>query len=87
MIQQMLECPCPSLYGIKKQWLYDRERVRELAEKRRSKIVWSEEEDADEAHRMARSDSLQAGPEDAAQKRLDDLKQKREPSKAGTGRA
>jgi hypothetical protein len=85
MIQQRLECPCPSLYGIKKQWLYDRERVRELAQKRQSKIVLSEEEDADEAHRMARSDSLQAGPGDAAKKRLDDLKQKARAFKGGYG--
>jgi hypothetical protein len=76
MIQQRLECPCPSLYGIKKQWLYDRQRVRDLAQKRQAKIVLSDEENAEQAHLMARSDSLHAGPEEAAKKRLDDLKQR-----------
>ena len=76
MIQQRLECPCPSLYGIKKQWLYDRQRVRDLAQKRQAKIVLSDEENAGQAHLMARSDSLHAGPEEAAKKRLDDLKQR-----------
>jgi hypothetical protein len=85
MIQQRLECPCPSLYGIKKQWLYDGERVRELAQKRQSKIVLSEEENAEEAHRMARSDSLRAGPEEAANTRLHDLKRKARASKGRYG--
>jgi hypothetical protein len=76
MIQQRLQCPCPSRYSIEKQWLNDRQRVRDLAQKRQSKIVLNAEEDADEAHRMARSDSLQAGSEEAAKLRLDDLKQK-----------
>ena len=74
-ILQRLECPCPALYGTK-QYQKDRERVREIAEKRQSKILLTEEENAEEVHRMARSDSVRAGPEEAAKKRLHDLKLK-----------
>jgi hypothetical protein len=78
MIQQRLDCPCPSRYGDK-QWQNDRERVRALAHKRESKIALTEAEDADEALRTARSDSLLVGPEEAARKRLQDqdLQQKK----------
>ena len=78
MIQQRLECPCPARYGTK-QRLKDRERVRELTQRRQSKIVLTEEQNAEEAHLMARSDSLRAGPEEAAKTCLHDLKRKREP--------
>ena len=84
MILQRLECPCPARYGIK-QWLKDRERARELAQRRQSKIVLSEEENAEEAHLVARSDSLLAGPGEAAKERLQDLQQKARLSKSGGG--
>ena len=85
MILQRLECPCPSRYSIE-QWLKDRERVLELAQRRQSKIVLTEEENAEEAHRIARFDSLRAGPEEAAKRRLQDLQQKARLFKNGVGR-
>ena len=75
MILQRLDCPCPSHYSIE-QWLKDRERVLELAQRRQSTILLTEEENAEEAHRIARFDSLRAGPEQAAKRRLQDLQQK-----------
>jgi hypothetical protein len=75
MILQRLECPCPAHYG-NEQWLKDVVRARELVQRRQSKIVLTEEENAEEAHRIARSDSLLAGPAEAAKKRLYDLQQK-----------
>jgi hypothetical protein len=85
MIEQRLECPCPSLYDIKRHWQRDRERVRELAEKRQAKIALSEEESAEEAHRMARSRSLVAGADQAARRRLNDLREKARASKRAYG--
>ena len=48
----------------------------ESAKKRESKVVLTEEDDAEEARRMARADSFGAGPEVAAKKRLYELKDK-----------
>ncbi len=75
MILQRLECPGPDGYSME-QWQNDRNRVRQLAEKRQSKLALTEKENAEEARRMARSDSLSAGPAEAAKARLYDLKEK-----------
>jgi hypothetical protein len=85
MILERLECPCPSSYGDT-QWQNDRQRVRALAQKRESKIALTEAEDVDEARRMARYDSLQAGPEQAAKKRFRELQDKARRFKNGVGR-
>jgi hypothetical protein len=70
-----LESPSPDRYSIT-QWLNDKKWLLELAEKRASKVVLTEEDDAEEAHRMARADSFGAGPEVAAKERLYELKDK-----------
>jgi hypothetical protein len=75
MMLERLESPSPDRYSIT-QWLNDKKWLLELAEKRASKVVLTEEDDAEEAHRMARADSLRAGPEEAAKKRLYELKEK-----------
>jgi hypothetical protein len=75
MMLERLESPSPDRYSIT-QWLNDKKWLLELAEKRASKVVLTEEDDAEEAHRMARADSLRAGPEEAARKRLYELKEK-----------
>ena len=85
MILQRLECPCPARYNIE-QWRKDRERVLELVQRRQSKIVLTEEENAEEAHLVARSDSLLAGAAEAAKERLYDLREKARLSKNGAGR-
>ena len=54
------------------------------AEKRQSKLTLTEEEGPEEARRMARSDSVSAGPEAAALLRLRELKQKARSSKANS---
>ena len=74
-ILERLESPSPDRYSIM-QWLDDRKWLLESAKKRESKVVLTEEDDAEEAHRMARADSFGAGPEVAAKKRLYELKEK-----------
>ncbi len=85
MMLQRLECPRPNLYSIQ-QWERDRERVRAIALKRQSKIVLTAEEDADEARRLARSDSLVAGPEQAAKARFSELETEERRFRRGAGR-
>ena len=74
-ILQRLESPSPDRYSIL-QWLDDRKWLLESTKKRESKVVLTEEDDAEEAHRMARADSFGAGPEVAAKPRLYELKDK-----------
>ena len=75
MMLERLESPSPDRYSIM-QWVDDRKWVLESAKKRASKVVLTEEDDAEEAHRMARADSFGAGPEVAAKERLYELKEK-----------
>jgi hypothetical protein len=83
-IRRSLEPPPPSNHGIYKrhrfdqpvaqdQFLQDQKRLFALAHKRRSKIGLTQEEVAEEAHRMARVDTLLYGAEGAARRRLDNL--------------
>ena len=81
-IQQSLQCPCPSGYGLK-QIQGDQERVKILNQRRAAKIIFPREEDAEEAHRMARLDSFLESPEIAARTRLTDLRQKKRTADLG----
>jgi hypothetical protein len=74
-ILERLESPSPDRYSIM-QCLDDRKWLLESAKKRESKVVLTEEDDVEEARRMARTDSLEAGPEVAAKKRFYELKDK-----------
>lgn len=74
-IRQSLQSPCPSRYGLKEIGR-DQERIKILNLRRAAKTIFPPEEDAEEAHRMARLDSFIEGPELAARKRLTDLRQK-----------
>jgi hypothetical protein len=67
-ILHRLQCPCPSLYG-KEQISADRKRLIYFLEQRADRTL-SAEENAEEAHRRARLDSFDEGPESAAQKSL-----------------
>ena len=86
-IRRSLEPPPHSKYGryrtyrhhrpdqpvAQDQFQQDKKRLFELAHKRRSKIGLTEEEVAEEAHRMARADTLLYGVEGEARRRLDNL--------------
>ena len=83
-IRRSLEPPPHSKYGryrrhrsdqpvAQDQFQQDRKRLFELEHKRRSKIGLSQEEVAEEAHRMARVDTLICGVEADAKKRLANL--------------
>jgi hypothetical protein len=64
-IRQRLECPCPTRYGVK-EISEDIIRLETLAGKREVGVALSTEEDAEEAHRMARFDCYVRGPEPTA---------------------
>jgi hypothetical protein len=61
-IRQSLQCPCPSKYQLK-HLQGDKERLEILAGRRATGTVFTAEEDAEEAHRMAWYDSFLDGPE------------------------
>ena len=86
-IRRSLEPPPHSKYGMYRrhrsdqpvaqdQFLQDQKRLFALAHKRRSKIGLAQEEVAEEAHRMARVDTLIYGAEVAARTRLADLERR-----------
>jgi hypothetical protein len=86
-IHRSLEPPPHAKYGRyrghrsdqpigKNQFHQDLKRLYELEHKRRSKIGLTEEEVAEEAHRMARADTLLYGVEAEARKRLANLESK-----------
>jgi hypothetical protein len=86
-IRRSLEPPPHSEYGMYRrhrsdqpvaqdQFLQDQKRLFALAHKRRSKIGLTQEEVAEEAHRMARVDTLIYGAEVAARTRLADLERR-----------
>ena len=83
-IFRSLEPPPPSKYGMYRrhrsdqpvaqdQFQQDQKRLSELAHKRRSKIGLTQEEVAEEAHRMARVDTLIYGAEGEARRRWANL--------------
>jgi hypothetical protein len=75
-IQLSLQCPCPSKY-TNKHIILDKERLAVLSRRRALGNVFTLEEDAEEALRMARYDSVVCGPEAAARRRLRDLREKK----------
>ena len=75
-IQLSLQCPCPSKYTNKHVRL-DKERLEVLSRRRALGNVFPPEEDVEEALRMARYDSFLYGPEVAARRRLNDLREKK----------
>jgi hypothetical protein len=68
-ILHRLQCPCPSKYGMD-QRQQDRDRVIYFLRQREAKNSLTEKQEAEEAHRRARVDSLDQGPESAARQRL-----------------
>ena len=84
-IQQSLECPCPSKYGVN-EFQRDRERLDGFSRKRASRKILAFDEEIEEAHRMARHDSFWFGPEVAARRRLTDLREKKRGADIGGGR-
>jgi len=75
-IQQSLQCPCPSKYGLN-ELDRDAERLDSFGRRRVSKRILSLYEDIDEALRTARCDSFWEGPETAARQRLACLREKK----------
>jgi hypothetical protein len=66
-------CPCPSLYTIAA-FREDRNRLIYLADKRANNVIFTEQEDAEEVLRRARSDAYEYGPEQRAKKYLAHLR-------------
>jgi len=75
-IQLLLQCPCPSKYTTE-HFVRDKERLAGLNRRRVLGDIFTPEEDAEEARRMARFDSVACGPEAAARERLKDLRDKK----------
>jgi hypothetical protein len=71
-IRLRLQCPCPALYN-NEQISEDLIRLAEIARKREAQIALRPEEDAEEAHRIARLDCYAQGPEQTARRNLEDL--------------
>ena len=74
-ILHRLQCPCPSRYGMD-QRVADGNRLAYFLRKREAKNPLTEKQEAEEAHRSARVDSLDQGPESAARQRLSILRDK-----------
>ena len=74
-ILHRLQCPCPSLYGMTERQR-DKDRVIYFLRQREAKNTLTEEQEAEEAHRRARVDSFDQGPERAARQRLAILRDK-----------
>jgi hypothetical protein len=72
-IRQRLQCPCPTRYGTE-EISEDLSRLETLARKRGNGIPLSTEEDAEEAHRLARFLCLVEGPEQMARNYRQELK-------------
>jgi hypothetical protein len=83
-IRQVLKPPAPSRY-TKQALTLDDERLEILRKRRATNVIFSPEEDTEEAHRMARLASFLAGPEAVARSRLEKLHQKQLASKRGGG--
>jgi hypothetical protein len=72
-ILHRLQCPCPSLYGMD-QRVEDGNRLVYFLRLREAKITLTEKQEAKVAHRRARVDSFDQGPESAARQRLSILR-------------
>ncbi len=83
-IRQLLKPPDPSKYSEKAHEL-DEERLKVLRKRRASNIIFSPEEDIEEARRMVRLESFLGGPERVARSRLEELHQKHLAFKRGAG--
>jgi len=83
-ILHRLQCPCPSRYGMK-QRQKDKDRVIDFLRQREAKNSLTEKQEAEEAHRRARVDSFDQGPESAARQRLYELRDKARSFKKGFG--
>jgi hypothetical protein len=84
-IQQSLECPCPSKYGVN-EFQRDRERLDFFHRRRESRKILAFEEEIEEAHRIARHDSFWLGPEATARRRLTELRAKKRAADIAGGR-
>jgi hypothetical protein len=93
-IHESLQCPCPSKYSLNDkdngadvdgQILRDYIRLKCLRKRRAAKQVFTPEEDLDEAICMARYDSFIKGPETAARRRLEGLRQRKRAADGGWG--
>jgi hypothetical protein len=91
-IQESLQCPCPSKYGLKYsvdgaevpgEIVRDSERLTIFWKRREEKKTFTAEEDLEEAIRMARYESFLVGPEMAAGKRVTKLRQKKRAADRG----
>ena len=76
-IQRSLQCPCPSKY-TNEHFTRDKERLAVFSRRRALGNVFTPEEDAEEARRTARFESVVYGPEVAARHRLKDLREKKQ---------
>ena len=74
-ILHRLQCPCPSLYGMTERQ-QDQDRVIYFLRQREANNTLTEKQEAEEAHRRARADSFDQGPESAARQRLSTLRDK-----------
>jgi hypothetical protein len=79
-ILHRLQCPCASLYQVTHR-VADDNRLAYFWRKREAKITLTEKHEAEEAHRIARADSFDHGPESAARQRLAILRDKARISK------
>jgi hypothetical protein len=83
-ILHRLQCPCPSKYGMD-QRVADHNRLVYFWRQREAKNPLTEKEEAEEAHRIARVDSFDQGPESAARERLSILRDKARRFKNASG--
>jgi hypothetical protein len=97
-IQESLQCPCPSKYGLKRyirvdgretvvdgESVQDSDRLNILRKRRVDKGIFTPEEDLEEAIRTARYDSLIMAPEMGARHRLAELRKKKRAANGGWG--
>ena len=93
-IHGLLQCPCPSKYRLKYyvdgaevegEIVRDNDRLRMLRKRRVDKMIFTPEEDLEEAIRTARYDSFIESPEMAARQRLAVLRQSKRATDGGYG--
>ena len=97
-IQDSLQCPCPSKYGLKRyirlngsetvidgEIVQDRDRLNTLKKRRMDKGIFTPEEDVEETIRTARYDSFLMGPEMAARRRWAELRESKRGGDGGWG--
>ena len=97
-IQESLQCPCPSKYQLKHcirldgldaaidgEIVRDNDRLNILGKRRVDKMMFTPEEDLEEAIRTARYDSFMQGPEMAAREHLAELRKSKRAADGGYG--